>query len=344
MTRANILDENSKGCRYDRILNAPDGPHTKWLEDMAMRPGAVLEPIEFDPKRYPEQQYSEPKLKARDPYWMLPDSLYYHYFEKTWIRPLGGRAVWDSLVDQISCQPTSPDDDTPLMQKTAELMNEGKNIMVVTSHFTFEELGYLKALRFAIRRDRSRMNHIGTVVNKLMARQTYRGKPLVRQFARCSNVYFSYPKTESSERFGVPENIRQEGNILMIRTLRSDMKESPGNEIDIALTGKQIVPVQSSTGELDHYQIPDIDPASVALIQRFDYIYGATMIQSPEGKWELRIGNLIDVEQEIKCKKRTPKDVVDDIYLPIAESVHDITGVRTVYNCLGERALNSTEF
>ncbi|NTW62064.1 hypothetical protein HGB25_01475 [Candidatus Saccharibacteria bacterium] len=330
MTVENILGANDRSSRYDRILNAPGGPYDQWLENMAARPGAILKPMKFDPDKYPEQKFAVPELPAQDPYNMVPDALYYWEFRRRWAQKLGGRAVWESLSTQLGSCPTSSVDNTPIMEKTAELMDEGKNVMVVTSHFTFEELGFFKALRFEMRHDRERMSKIGTVVNKLMSRQSLGGKSVVRQFAQCSNVYFSFPRSTSSQMFGVPSDIMESGNVQMLRrALLPDLRRNPGHEVDIALTGKQII-----RGE-GFYEIPEIDPASASLVGLFDYIYGATMIKSPYvDSWKLSVGELIDV-REAK-KNGSVLDVVDRVYEPISRSVAEFTGVETVYHKVGD--------
>lgn len=339
MSEIKDVEYYTKSNRYDRLLNAPGGPYDQWLNDMANRPGALLTPIAFNPGRYPEQTFREPKREAHDPYSFVPDNLYYKLFRRKWAGMMGGIAVWDSLTEQIRQTPTSLEDNTPVMDTVAGLMDEGKNVLTVTSHYSFEELGYFKALRFALRRDRSRLDRIDTVINKLMARQSIKGKPIIRQFTKYSNVYFSYPKTASSRKFEVPEEIIEDGNRQMLRTLVSDLRmTNPGHEVDIALTGKQIVTIRSDDGRLDHYDIPDIDPSSAGLVKLFDYAYGATMVKSPKtGEYELVIGDLIDVKKRLQTGK--PEDVVDEIYEPIAESVERITGVETVYRRLGRQAL-----
>jgi hypothetical protein len=340
---AEILLPNGQANHFDEELNGLGGPYDKWLADMASRPGAVLVPIPFDPAKYPEQKFEVPDLDASDPYSYLPDRLYYLAFKYKWAKALGGVAVWNALSEQMANAPVSPNTGQPILNRTNELMADGKNIIVITSHFSFEELGYLKALRYHLRKDRAKMDKMGTVLNKLMTRQSYHGKPVPRQFSACGKVYFSYPKTATAQRHGVPDNIVAAGNLKMLRALRADLKRSPGREIDIVLTGKQIVPnFAIDTSGVSYYEIPSIDPSSAALVEAFDYAYGATLIESPvTGEWQMAIGQLIDIKDFLKTND--VGNLVDQIYLPIRQSVESFTGTPTVYNKMGKQAIAITQ-
>lgn len=310
--------------------------YNAWLDDMSKRDGAELVSFELDVDKYPEQDFRVTKVEAEDPYKNIPDAIYYQGFRLRWMRSMGAIA-YNQLLHQLKTQPTSSDDSRPLLSRLQQDRSEGKNTMIVTSHFSFPELGYFKALRFQARHDRPDITNNGVVINKLMTRQSYKGKPLVEHFKMGSNLYFSYPKTASSEKFDIPEDIMLAGNRLMLRDLVSDLRRG-GQEIDIALTGRQIVPVRSDIGSVDRYDIPDIDPSSVGLVRLFDNVLGATIIRSPiDGKIKMEIGELIDIKDRLKTN--SPEELVDQIYLPVAESVERITGVETTYQKLGRVAV-----
>jgi hypothetical protein len=335
----NYLTGNAELTARHDSMHDVGGSYDEWLKNMQNREGAVLVPIPFSPNIYPGQQFEASKVDALDPYVFLSDESYYLAFKETYAQILGGMAVWDALCEQMLSTPATPDDDTPLLTKTAELMANGKNIMVVTSHITFEELGYLKALRFYLRQDRARMDQIGTVLNKLMARQSLGGKPVVSHFADCGNVYLSCPDTTSSQKHGVYEDVMAAVNGKMLRALVYDLKRHPGHEVDVALTGKQIIPVTAANGKVDYYEIPAIDPTSAKLVRLFDYVYGATLIKSPTtGGWDMAIGSLINVKDHLNTGSL--ESLIDQIYVQICQDVEKFTGTPTVYTKLGNYALN----
>ncbi len=296
--------------------------YDSWLQDMASRPGAELVPFEFDLEKYPEQDIYFPKIEGYDKYSRLPDFMFYAGLNATISRSLGFIAC-QKLIGKIKDQPTSAEESTPLLKRLANDQREGKNTMFVTSHFTFPELGLFKALRFYSKRDRQRINMGGILMNKLMARQAYKGKKLTDQFAPIADIYFSYPKSASAEKHNVPNDIMMLGNALLMKELKSSLKTG-GLELDVALTGKQITPIKNEGGDIDHYEMPPIDPASVNLMSYFDNVLGATLIKSPiTNEWVMNIGDLIDIKESTKTN--TLDNIVGNVYDGIATSIEKVT-------------------
>jgi hypothetical protein len=203
---------------------------------------------------------------------------------------------------------------------------------VVSSHFTFPELGYFNGLRFCEERDRPNIGKRGILVNKLMAFQAYKGKSIADTFTPVGNVYFSYPKTASAIKYEIPKGMTLLGNAIFKKSLDSDLKKG-GLELDAALTGTQIVTCLGDDGEVDHYEIPRIDPASASLIEDFDNILGTTLIRSPRTRrWEMEVGQLYDVHELLKSN--TSAGIADLVYghTGIARSVERITGINVNYH------------
>jgi len=107
--------------------------------------------------------------------------------------------------------------------------------------------------------------------------------------------------------------------------------EKGGMEMDIALTGKQIVPIGPKGGKVDHYEIPPVDPASALFVESFDDIVAATIIDSPvTGRYEMEIGEVLDVQELLK--NNSSAEIVDSIYDGIAHSVKEFTGKEVDYH------------
>ena len=334
-----------KERHYDptEFLNEPDGPYDKWLEDMFKRPDSTLVPFEFDLENNPEQSVAVPKIEALDPYKNIPDIIYYVGLKLKMVRMLGTTTF--KLLDQLKNQQASPDDSRTLVERLAENRLQNKNTLIVTSHFTFPELGLFKGLRFIAERDRPNISNNGVLLNKIMTRQKYSDKKLIDQFKPISNIYFSYPKSESAKKHGVPDEITNLGNALLMSTLKPDLREG-GVELDIALTGKQIVTIPKDNGKIDHYKIPIIDLASARLIESFDDMFSATIIKSPfSGEWIMDIGNVVDIKESLKTMSSA--EIVDALYMGIKESIEHITCEDVVYTpivtSLGKTAINNSD-
>jgi hypothetical protein len=302
-----------------------------WQKDIAKRDGAQLFPMDFDPVTQRGQNFFVPKLDAKDQFPNLPDWLYYAGVDVKLARSLGVAALI-RLSSQLRHQPTSDDDSRPLIGRLVENHKNGRNTMVVTSHFTFPELGYFNGLRFCAERDRPNIDKRGILVNKLMAFQKFKGKSIADHFTPVGNVYFSYPKTASAVKYEIPKCTTLLGNAIFKRELRTDLKKR-GLELDAALTGTQMVTHRRDNGEVDHYEMPQIDSASTTLVEDFDDIFGTTLIKSPvTRRWEMEISQLYDVHELLKSYSSA--GVVDLLYghSGIARSVENITGKEVDYH------------
>ena len=308
--------------------------YDKWLADMAIRPGNMLIPFGYDPEKYPEQSIYYPKIDAHDPYpqWM-PDALYYAGVDLKMVRSLGALAYL-KMLDQLRNQPVSSDDKTLLVDRLVDNQNgeDKRNTLVVTSHITFHELGYFKAMRMLAKHDRHNIANNGVLLNKIMTRQTYMGKSLVDTFKPASNIYFSMPVSASAEKFGVPDVATKIGNALFLKALKPDLKAG-GLELDAALTGKQIIPIYKDDG-IDHYVIPNVNESSADLLKGFDDIFGTTILKSG-GKWKMGIGQLYDVREMLKTY--SPAEIVDMVYAGVRNDVEQFTGIEVVYNPLATK-------
>lgn len=320
---------------YDELTAQLQVAYDSWLSDMNTRDDAQFTSVEFDPEKHPEQAIDIAKIPAVDAHPDMPDWLYYAGFDMVMIKALGFRDYWQMLM-QMDDQFVSATDNTRLIDRlvtnqTGDADGNKRNTLVVTSHFTFPEFGYFKALRFRLKRDRTRMAMGGALLNKLMTRQKYDGKKIVDHF-RPMNVYFSYPVSESSARHNVPEAAVTQGNRKLLLKLMRDIK-SGGLEMDAALTGKQIIAHKNPAGEVDYYEIPKLHKTSAELIGHFDDILGATMIRSPKtGRWQMRISDLMSVGE--MSQSMDTSEIADLVYEQIADSVAEITEKDVQYNPL----------
>lgn len=326
----------------DRLIERRGDPtvelqasYDSWLADMAARPGSVLVPFEFNPQEYPEQAFAVAKTEAKDPYPSLPDAIYYPAMFRSVAKSVGYIGL-AKLINQINNHPASAEDKTPLTKRLIRDRQEGKNTLVVTSHYTFQEFGYFKAMRFLAKRDRRHIDKNGALMSKLMTRQRYKGKRLVERFTPLGPVLWSYPKSESAQAHKVPLRAITTGNALLKKALSIEL-EAGGFELDAAISGSEIKPVRGSDGNITYNRIPDIDPASAKLVEEFDQVVGATLIKDPvTGKWVMDVGELLDIKELIK--HHSGAEITDMVYADsIVPAVERITGLELEYNRVATR-------
>lgn len=308
--------------------------YSPWLDEMSSREGAQLVPFEFDVATHPEQSVLEPVTEAVKAYPLVPDRLFYAGFQAKLSRSLGVLAT-SRLLNQLKTQPASQDDPTPLAERLVADQQDGKNTLVVTSHFRFAELGYVRGLEFVAKKDRSRIQKSGVLLSKLMSRQGYKGKKLADHFTPLGKVYWSYPQSASSAKYDIPTGASRIGNALFIDSLEKDL-EGGGFELHASLSGSEIKPVTDELGHFSHYHIPDVQPSSANLLRGFDNALPVTMIKSPiNGEWQLQAGELIDVQTRLYSD--SPAEVADDIYGNITSAVEKFTKREVVYNRVAGR-------
>lgn len=323
----------------EEILRAEQELHAcfdDWSADHERRPGNGLSAIPYDPALYPEQSILEARTDAEQLYPWLPDSLYYKGYELKIAKSLGLLTV-KRLVKQFEVQPTTHEDSKPLLQTLRDNQLEGKNTAVVSPHIKLSELAYLKALRFLAKKDRHNIDKSGTILNKLMTRESYRGKRLTQHFTPIGKIYWSIPRTESALQRNLPaRSTRMVGANMLQAMHREDMAEG-GMEIDIAPTGSEMVPLTNETREIVGYEYPFIDVAAASIITKFDHILPNSLYKNSEtGRWSMYIGDLLDVNELSKTK--TNEEIVRYVFEDMRVALENLTQKEILYRGIGSLA------
>lgn len=321
------------------ILKAEQELHASfddWSAEHEQRPGNGLSAIPYDPVLYPEQSLLEARTRAEALYPWLPDRLYYTGFELKVAKSLGASAV-RRLLKQFESQPTSANNPDSLLQTLRINQQEGKNTAVVSPHIKLSELGYLKGLRFLAKKDRHNIDKSGTILNKLMTREVYRGKPLAEHFTPLGNIYWSIPRTESALQRQLPVRATRMVGAFMLQAMnREDMAEG-GMEIDIAPTGSEMVALADDSGEIVAYEFPFIDISAASLITKFDNILPNSLYKNPDsGQWSMYIGDLIDVNK--LSQTMTNEEIVRYVFEQMRAALEDLTHKEIVYKGIGSLA------
>ena len=315
--------------------------YDRWLDNMSGRQGNQLVPIELDLIKHPEQGIYMSKIDAHDPYpKLLPDWIFEAGVRHTLDRSLGSKNV-AALLDQLNDQSFSSKDDRSLVDVLNEYQDAGKNIMIVTSHFTFAELGYIKALMFLAKHDRSRIGQGGIILSKLMTRQSYDDKPVIDHFKKGANLYFSSPVSANAEKFGVPKDAMNLCNTLFLTEYKADLKKG-GQQIDAALTGRQVYSFKDSYSNKEYLRIPEVNENSAKLTNNIDgaMVFMAMAYSPITKRWEMHISDAVDMENlTIEDKIRE----IDFGYASFSKFIEKCIGKETIYysivHKLGEQAI-----
>lgn len=313
-----------------------------WVADHENRPGSKRAALPYDPEKYPAQTIREAKTPAHDTRPWLPDGLYYNHLSAKLAVSLGPLAV-RRLLRQLAKHPTSPENPFPISTSLIKAQEKGQNTVVVTPHFQISEIGYFKALRFIVKQDRPRLNRSAILLNKMMSRQSYRGKPLTEVFRPVANILWSLPKSESARKYRVPAAAMMGVNALLANELRTELDKG-GLELDLAPTGSELKTIEEDS-RIVGYEFPDIDGSSVQLLKNFDHILPAALIRHPSStdfkkQWKMYIGDLLPVQQLLKTNG--PVDVMDGIFLKFKEQIEDYTQLPVQYKQLARKIGRST--
>ncbi len=321
--------------RYDSDGTLSEETHqayTPWAESMHQRSGKVLAPIDYDEELYLGQSIYSPDVEALDPNPNVPDSDIYKGVKGRLAQALGKESSAE-LMSQLMEQPASSDDPRTLLARLAINRQQGKNTMVVSSHFSFMELAYFNNLRFVGKQDMANIDKNAVVLSKLLSRISYGGVPVPEAARSTASVLFSSPVSKSSETYKIPAAATKIMNALFVEALRSRMKKG-GLELDVALTGKQVIsyPGGAVGKDIEHYEIPEVAPTSAELVKCFDDIVPVTLMWSPvTGKWEMAIDDVIDVRGSLEINNNDSLEIVQPIYKKMAGHIETFTGKKVDY-------------
>jgi hypothetical protein len=326
----------------EEILKAEHELHASfddWSADHERRPGNGLSALPYNPVLYPEQSILEARTEAEHLYPWLPDSLYYVGFKLKVAKSLGPLTV-RRLVEQFEVQPTSDGNSDPLLQTLRNNQQEGKNTAVVSPHIKLNELAYLKALRFLAKKDRPAIDKSGTILNKLMTREAYRGKKLTDHFTPMGNIYWSIPRTESALQRNLPARATRMVGANMLQAMHREDMAAGGMEIDIAPTGSEMVELTNESGEITGYEYPFIDVAAASIITKFDHILPNSLYKNPDsGRWSMYIGDLFDVAE--LAKTMTNEEIVRYVFEDMRSGLENLTQKEILYRGIGSLSLSS---
>lgn len=318
--------------RYD-----PDGTlseelhikYTPWGKAMSERSGGELVLIEHDEDRYLGQNIYETVVEARDPNPGASDKAIYGSVEKQLEGSLGEESYVE-LMNQLLTQPVSSEDPMTLIELLAINREQGNNTMFLSPHTSYMEIAILSHLRFVAEQGRGHINRNAIVMSKLLSRMSRGGVPVLEAARSTTNIILSSPISENTIDYDIPLGAVNVINPLFKRSYRSLMEKRVGKkgvELDVALTGRQVISYpKGAVGEdIEGFEMPEVAPTSAELIRHGDYIVPWTLLRSPvTGKPKMIIDGVIDVQKELESK--TPLEIVRPIFVGMAGHIENFTG------------------
>ena len=105
------------------------------------------------------------------------------------------------------------------------LLSAGKNVAVLTAHADqLHDIGALCAGFAVAFADRDLVARNGTILNKVMSRESFRGTPIEELFRPFGNVYWVIPATASADRWGLSPEVVARINGAALRRVAEDMR------------------------------------------------------------------------------------------------------------------------
>jgi hypothetical protein len=210
------------------------------------------------------------------------------------------------------------------------LLSAGKNVAVLTAHADqLHDIGALCAGFAVAFADRDLVARNGTILNKVMSRESFRGTPIEELFRPFGNVYWVIPATASADRWGLSPEVVARINGGALRRLAEDMRG--GVLLTFAPGGSAMRRVVDEDGRLQSLEIPDVAPGTANLICRFDAYLVAAL-------WNGRValGPVIEIAQQAKGRARADRserhrDVVVPALNQMATLVADLAGVSVTH-------------
>lgn len=215
------------------------------------------------------------------------------------------------------------------------LLRAGKNVAVLTAHADqLHDIGALCAGLAVAFADRDLVARNGTILNKVMSRESFRGTPIEELFRPFGNVYWVIPATASADRWELSPEVVSRINGAALRRVAEDMRA--GLLLTFAPSGSAMRRVVGDDGQLQSLVIPDVAPGTANLICRFDAYLVAAL-------WSGRValGPVVEItdaegESNARGERRSlraqrHRDVVAHALNQMATLVADLAEVNVAY-------------
>lgn len=226
-----------------------------WAADHVRRyPG--LEALPYDPAKYPSQRLDVPVTRTDFEHeTALADDLQE-------VLRIGYESALALDASRVEASLSS------LVPQLVESLERRESIVVLAAHADLlHDVGVIAGGIALGLREPELIRRNGTILNKVMSRETFAGVPIAELFHMFGNIYWAIPETANRDRWKIPSAAVDYLNTSSMRALLADMRR--GLVLTIAPTGSASRRVSEDGGPESLY-VPPISDATANLISRFD--------------------------------------------------------------------------
>jgi len=171
-----------------------------------------------------------------------------------------------------------------------EALAAGRNVAILTGHADrLDDVGAFSGGVALALGDPALIGRNGTILNKVMTRESFKGRPMTDLMRLFGNVYWVIPDSDSARRWSIDPRAIRYVNANAMRSLVRDMRE--GIVLTLAPSGSTMRAELGEDGQVRRIVVPPVAPATAKLIGRFDAYLVAAL-------WEGRcsVSPLYDME------------------------------------------------
>ncbi len=188
-----------------------------WSADHASRPDSEITQLAYDPERYPEQRFEVHKSEITTPSDYVPGWLLAFLIQRKLGRSFDSPEVARRMVDSFRDRPASQTDQTPLLEKLNELIENGETISMIDSHADFTGgVRLLTALSAALKKGKY-LRRNTAMISKTMTREAIRGKSVARHVLPISSIIWVNPDTDSYQQLLKQQELDEKSLALVDR-------------------------------------------------------------------------------------------------------------------------------
>jgi hypothetical protein len=192
-----------------RDPNKPYGLHG-WSDDHEVR-FEHFSSLELNTKKYPWQRINVNTIPASPLVYVFPRKILVPLMRKHFVKTIGDRAV-NALraYEETPADPEKPIEEGGLSvsQKIGEIAASGESAIVLVSHAeSLDDVAVNQgpvAISVASRLSRL-IRKVGTGFSKTLTRESYKGKPVPRHFKFFGKIYLTFPDTDNTVKWKIPE-------------------------------------------------------------------------------------------------------------------------------------------
>jgi hypothetical protein len=278
-----------------------------WSSDHAGRPGSEIGQLEYDRDLRPEQRLETHKTPMRTlPTYLLPGRLMSLILERKLADTYGSGEVARSMIRSFD-RPASRTDDTPLLEKLDQALENHETVSLVDSHAEFTGgVRLMTALSAALGKSRYiRRNYV--IISNTMTREKVRNKSIADLISPVAHIVWVNPDTDSYkkliEKQGLDEEtaelIEMGGNVANAGGMKEIIKvtKGKGGLLQWAPFSSAVERVLDSNGKLAALKAPNLPDQAPGLLGRSRYALPVAYWPDPDSsriKWT--IGDLHDRE------------------------------------------------